>query len=97
MQPSFELKLLRCPVSGGVLEWMSADELRHYQLAVSAALLINRAGELVTEDLVAALVCRESGWMYPVAEGIAVLVPGEAIAIGQIHPLNNKTTESPHG
>lgn len=84
MHAQLQLDRLRCPVTGGALEWLPDDELNRLREAVMAALVVNRAGDLVTGVPDAALVCRDAGWGYPVARGIPVLLPGEAIALGQL-------------
>lgn len=84
MLPHLQLDRLRCPVTGGVLEWLPADRLGQLQQAVLASAVVNRAGELVTRLPEGALVCHHAGLLYPVVHGIPALVPGEAIEWGQL-------------
>ena len=83
MKHDLPLLLLRCPVSGGQLEWLADDKLVRLQRSVEAAAVVDRDGDLVTKVPEAAIVCPASGWVYPVQGGIPALVPGSAIAIGQ--------------
>jgi uncharacterized protein YbaR (Trm112 family) len=79
-----QLKSLRCPVSGGRLEWMDADCLRRYQQAVAASAVVNRRGELVLGVPEAALVCADSGLVYACRDNIPVLIADEAVTLGQL-------------
>jgi uncharacterized protein YbaR (Trm112 family) len=84
MTPWLQLEHLRCPATGGALEWMPANDLQSLREAVMAAMVVNRAGNLVTQPPDAVLVCRAAALAYPVYRGIPVLVPSEAIALGQV-------------
>lgn len=66
---------------------MEAARTEALRQAVAEARLVNRAGELVTQVPSAVLECADSGLAYPVLDGIAILVPGEAIALGQLGPI----------
>ncbi len=79
MHAHLQLDRLRCPISGGNLQWLPRALLEALREAVMATLAVNRAGELLTDIPEAALVCQASGWIYPVKRGIPVLLPGEAI------------------
>ena len=83
MTHELPLPLLRCPVSGGELEWLSEGDLAQLQQAVAAAAVVDRDGDLVTEVPEAAILCPVSGLVYPVTAGIPALVPGAAISVGQ--------------
>lgn len=84
MPPSLQVEMLRCPVTGGRLQWLAADRFEQLQLAVRAEQLVNRAGELVTVAPESALHCAAADLAYPIVGGIPALVPGEAISLGQL-------------
>ncbi|WP_425395217.1 Trm112 family protein [Aeoliella sp.] len=83
MTHDLPLPLLRCPVSGGELEWLADDRLARLQQAVEASEVVDRDGDLVTDVPEAALLCETSGLVYPVLGGIPALVPGAAIDVDQ--------------
>ncbi|QDU58462.1 hypothetical protein Pan181_46980 [Aeoliella mucimassa] len=63
---------------------MPEPELAALRQAIAESRLVNRAGDLVTREPAAALVCRTASLAYLVLDGIPVLVPDEAIALTQL-------------
>ena len=61
-----------------------ADVLRSVNAAIEAGELVNRDGKTLSEPLKEALVTDDGKTMYPIADGIPVLLEGEAVALRQI-------------
>ncbi|MXZ28602.1 MAG: hypothetical protein F4222_08990 [Gammaproteobacteria bacterium] len=80
MDESF-LSLLRCPRTGGELRPAGAEELAVYNKGVGEGRLSNAAGRKLTQAMEGALVSECRSWLYPVHEGIPVLLVEEAVAL----------------
>ncbi len=68
------LELLMCPKTRGTLRLATAAEIA----AVNARI---EAGDLAIERLEAGLFCDQGGLLYPVRDGIPVLLATEAIEL----------------
>ena len=90
-----QIELLRCPATGGKLEWMEATQLLALRDAIDREALVSRGGELVTQQPESVLVCGEAGLGYMVLDGIPVLVPDQAISLGQLLPLEGLPPTNP--
>jgi len=75
------LSLLRCPRTGGELRLAGSEELAEYNEGVGEGKLSNAAGRKLTQAMEGALVSECGGWLYPVDEGIPVLLVEEAVAL----------------
>jgi len=75
------LSLLRCPRTGGELRPAGAEELAVYNKGVGEGRLSNAAGRKLTQAMEGALVSECGSWLYPVHEGIPVLLVEEAVAL----------------
>lgn len=80
MDESF-LSLLRCPRTGGELRLAGVEELAGYNERVREGRLDNAAGRKLAQAMEGALVSECGGWLYPVHEGIPVLLVEEAVAL----------------
>lgn len=80
MDESF-LSLLRCPRTGGELRLAGAEELAVYNEGVREGRLSNAAGEKVAPAMEGALVSECGLWLYPIQEGIPVLLVDEAVPL----------------
>ena len=80
MDESF-LSLLRCPRTGGELRLAGAEELAEYNEGAGEGRLSNAAGRKLTRAMEGALVSECGSWLYPVHEGIPVLLVEEAVAL----------------
>lgn len=78
------LTILRCPVSHKGLSVMKKDQLQKVNAAIGAGGLVNHEGTEVREALSEALVTDDGKRVYPVNDGIPVLLEGESISMEQI-------------
>ncbi len=78
------LTILRCPVSHKGLSVMKKDQLQKVNAAIDAGGLVNHEGTEVREALSEALVTDDGKRVYPVNDGIPVLLEGESISMEQI-------------
>ena len=76
------LSLLRCPRTGGELRLAGAEELGGVTTkAPEKGGSSNAAGRKLTQAMEGALVSECGSWLYPVHEGIPVLLVEEAVAL----------------
>jgi len=78
------LSILCCPVSHKGLTVMRADVLKKINAAISVGELVNHDGARLSEPLTEALITDDGKLMYPVNDGIPVLLEGESIGMEQI-------------
>ena len=78
------LNLLRCPVTHKGLSLARRDMLGRVNTAIQAGNLSNRGGELLAEPLSEALVTDDNKVLYPIANGIPVLLEGESVSLEQL-------------
>lgn len=78
------LTILRCPVSHKGLSVLKKDRLERLNAAIHAGGLVNHEGVKLAEPLDEALVTDDGKRVYPVADGIPVLLEGESISMEQI-------------
>ena len=76
--PEF-LAMLVCPATRQSLRVAAAAELEVANAAIAAGELRNRGGNQVAEPLTDALATADGAWLYPVQEGIPILLSPEAI------------------
>lgn len=81
------LAILCCPVTHKGLALARADILGSVNKAIEAGTLVNRDGAVLNTALAEALVTDDGKTLYPVCDGIPVLLEGESVALDQIgHP-----------
>ena len=78
------LTILRCPVSHKGLSVLKKDQLQKVNDAIGAGDLVNHDGTKVREPITEALVTDDGKRVYPVNDGIPVLLEGESISMEQI-------------
>lgn len=77
------LTILRCPVTHKGLAIARSETLTRLNAAIEAGSVSNRDGTVLSEPLGEALVTDDQKLVYPVANGIPVLLKGEAISLDQ--------------
>ena len=80
MDPEF-LKILVCPKTKKPLREATAEELAGVNQAIQQGQAQNDAGEKVEQPLESGLIPEEGNVIYPVQDGIPVLLTSEAIPL----------------
>lgn len=78
------LSILCCPVTHKGLSLARKDLLGSVNAAIKAGKLVNRDGAKLDHILKEALVTDDGKTIYPVDDGIPVLIEGEAVALEQL-------------
>jgi uncharacterized protein YbaR (Trm112 family) len=77
------LSILCCPVTHRGLSVVKPDTLQRLNAAIEAGKVSNRDGTVLTETLAEALITDDGKLVYPVADGIPVLLEGESVTAEQ--------------
>lgn len=78
------LNILRCPVTHKGLSLARRDTLERVNSAIEAGELSNRDGSRLSEPLAEALVTDDGKLLYPITDGIPVLLEGESINLSEL-------------
>jgi uncharacterized protein YbaR (Trm112 family) len=78
------LAILCCPVTHRDLLPARADLLKSVNARIGDGALVNRDGKLLTQFLREALVTDDGKILYPVDDGIPVLLEGESVVLEQL-------------
>ena len=78
------LNILRCPVTHKGLSMMRRDLLDKVNNAIGEGQLVNRDGNTLDAGLAEALVTDDGKLLYPVNDGIPVLLEGESVSLEQL-------------
>jgi len=78
------LTILRCPVSHKGLAVLNKDKLARINAAIEAGNIVNHDGVKVAKPLAEALVTDDGKRVYPVDDGIPVLLEDESISMEQL-------------
>ena len=78
------LTILRCPVSHKGLAVLKKDRLAQVNAAIEAGNIVTHDGSKLAEPLDEALVTDDGKLIYPVADGIPVLLEDESISMEQL-------------
>lgn len=78
------LAILRCPVTHKELSLARPATLSNVNSAIEAGKVSNRDGRVLDEPLDEALVTDDGKVLYPVANGIPVLLEGESVNMEQL-------------
>ena len=84
IDPTF-LRMLVCPGTKQPLRMATADELAVINRAVAAGTARNRGGALVVSPVSEGLVTVDGAALYPVLDGIPILLSAEAVLL---HPAS---------
>lgn len=80
LDPDFHQKL-RCPETRQPLELLGAEELAELNRRIASGELRNAAGEVLDAPLEAALCPSGESFVYPVVDGIPLLLADEVIRL----------------
>ncbi len=78
------LSILCCPVTHKGLEIAKNDLLSKLNSAISAGAIENRDGQTLVDALKEALVTDDGKILYPINDGIPVLLEGESVLLDQL-------------
>lgn len=78
------LNILRCPITQKGLSMARQETLSRVNEAIEAGQLTNREGNVLTEHLHEALVTDDNKLLYPIANGIPVLLEGESVSLAEL-------------
>ena len=78
------LTILRCPITHRGLGIAPGKLLADVNAAIAAGGLVNNDGEVLGTPLAAALVTDDGKVLYPVDDGIPVLLESEAVHLEQL-------------
>lgn len=78
------LNILRCPVTHKGLSMVRRDLLDKVNSAIGEGQLVNRDGNTLDAGLAEALVTDDGKLLYPVNDGIPVLLEGESVSLDQL-------------
>jgi uncharacterized protein len=81
------LAILCCPVTHKGLSVARPELLKKVNTAIGGGNVVNREGSTVDAILKEALVTDDSKLLYPVKDGIPVLLEAEGISLGQLEGL----------
>jgi len=75
--------MLRCPEDRTPLAEVDAATLRRINDVMAAGTLRNRGGELVSRKLEGGLIRADGTYVYPIFDGIPILLIDEGLALAQ--------------
>ena len=78
------LTILQCPISKKGLNILKKDQLAKINSAIEGKELMNYGGILVVRQLDAALITDDGKRIYPIIDGIPVLLEEESISLEQL-------------
>lgn len=78
------LSILCCPVTHKGLQLARSELLARINAAISEGKLVNHDGTTLSATLQEALITDDGKIMYPVNDGIPVLLEGESVGLNQL-------------
>lgn len=78
------LDIVCCPVTRSSLELLSERELAQLNQAIAARRIKNRDDAIVEEPLEQALVTRSAKLVYPIRDGVPILLEDQAMPLAQL-------------
>ncbi len=73
------IDILCCPITRRALKRLSTDELQRVNAAIATGDVRNQANIVISESLTEALVTTDGELIYPVRDGIPILLADECI------------------
>ncbi len=83
------LEILRCPATGQTLARLAGHQLEALNRAIADGALRRDDGNPVAAALAAALITADGERVYPIEDGIPVLLVSEAIKPGKLFALTD--------
>jgi uncharacterized protein YbaR (Trm112 family) len=81
------LAILRCPNDGSQLTRADAAQVAKLNAAIAARRLSDRSGKPVERAISGGLVRASGDLLYPIVDGIPVMLYDEAIHLEQLEPM----------
>lgn len=78
------LDILVCPETRTPLRMAGDDLLKALNQAAAAGAVRNRRGELLTDPVTAGLVREDGAVLYPIRDGIPIMLIDEALPVGNL-------------
>ncbi len=78
------LSILCCPVTHKGLTLARPEVLKSVNAAIDAGTLVNHDGVKLVQNLTEALVTDDGKILYPINDGIPVLLEGESVILDQL-------------
>ena len=78
------LEILRCPQDQSALTVADGQLVERLNQRIAAGQIVNLAGQSLDKKIDGGLVRAAGDLMYPVVDGIPVMLPDEAIALSQV-------------
>ena len=78
------LEILVCPEARTPLRMADDDLLRKLNRAVDGGAVHNRRGDLLTDPVTAGLVREDGAVLYPIRDGIPIMLIDEAVAVDNL-------------
>ncbi len=78
------LSILRCPVTHKGLSLAKSATLKEVNAAIDSGNISNRDGQILVDALSEALVTDDGKVLYPIVNGIPVLLEGESVNMEQL-------------
>jgi len=78
------LSILRCPVTHKGLSLARGTMLKDINAAIDSGKLSNQDGQVLVEPMSEALVTDDGKVLYPISNGIPVLLEGESVHMEQL-------------
>jgi uncharacterized protein YbaR (Trm112 family) len=86
MPQSELLSMLRCPEDRSTLVPADNQLVEHLNAAIRRGVLVNRGGKCLEQEIDGGLIRADGSVLYPIVDGIPVLLKDEAIPIADHAP-----------
>jgi ubiquinone/menaquinone biosynthesis C-methylase UbiE/uncharacterized protein YbaR (Trm112 family) len=82
--------ILRCPVTRGALRELGAAEIEEANNRIARGALLRRDGTLVRREIGSGFISSDCRFLYPVEDGIVILLQNLAIVLDERNPAKDK-------